>query len=243
MSQTSTTAKIGFRLGVLSLVLLPLSALGTRFTPMPVRIGLLLFLLAALLGFAAICLGGLATRRQREPDSRRHLTYGAVMGLPAVLFFALNLFAGSDAPVIHDVTTAPDDPPQFVAALERRGPGDNRPEYNEAIAEQQRAAYPDLQSITTGLSPADALAKAQAVANELGWEIYAVDQQAGRIEAVDTTRWFGFKDDIVIRVRPIPIGSVVDLRSASRVGEGDLGTNARRIRKFMAAFTAATKSG
>jgi uncharacterized protein (DUF1499 family) len=60
----------------------------------------------------------------------------------------------------------------------------------------------------------------------------AADAREGRIEATDTTRWFGFKDDVVIRVRPDAAGSRVDVRSKSRVGRGDAGANAARIRRF-----------
>ena len=59
-----------------------------------------------------------------------------------------------------------------------------------------------------------------------------------RLEAVDTTFWFGFKDDVVVRVRPEETGSRVDARSASRVGKGDAGTNARRLRRFLIALRA-----
>ena len=72
----------------------------------------------------------------------------------------------------------------------------------------------------------------------MGWHIVAVVTAVvpaeGRIEATDTTWYFGFKDDVVIRVRPSPNGSRVDIRSVSRVGLGDVGTNARRIREYTA---------
>ena len=67
----------------------------------------------------------------------------------------------------------------------------------------------------------------------MGWEIVASDPAAGRIEATDTTFWFGFKDDVVVRVAAAPDGSRVDVRSLSRVGLSDVGTNAARIRKYL----------
>jgi uncharacterized protein (DUF1499 family) len=66
----------------------------------------------------------------------------------------------------------------------------------------------------------------------------AADSSAGRIEATATTPWFGFKDDVVIRVAPDPAGSRVDVRSVSRVGQSDVGTNARRIRAYLARLAA-----
>jgi len=73
----------------------------------------------------------------------------------------------------------------------------------------------------------------------MGWDLVAADATAGRIEATDTTFWFGFKDDVVIRVRPAHGGSRVDVRSLSRVGVGvgDVGTNAKRIRAYLDVLT------
>jgi uncharacterized protein (DUF1499 family) len=79
--------------------------------------------------------------------------------------------------------------------------------------------------------------KAIDKARSLGWYIVASDAPAGRIEATDTTTWFGFQDDIVIRVRPEPTGSRVDVRSVSRVGSSDVGANAKRVRAFLKAMS------
>jgi len=78
---------------------------------------------------------------------------------------------------------------------------------------------------------------ALAALHEMGWDLVAADATAGRIEATDTTFWFGFKDDVVIRVRPADGGSRVDVRSLSRVGVGDVGTNAKRIRAYLDVLT------
>ena len=82
----------------------------------------------------------------------------------------------------------------------------------------------------------DAFIRAERAARAQGWEMVAVVPAEGRIEATETTRWFGFKDDVVIRVRPAAAGSRVDVRSVSRVGRGDVGTNARRVRAFLEAL-------
>ena len=99
--------------------------------------------------------------------------------------------------------------------------------------EAQRAAYPDLETLVTTDSIEDVFNRATASANELGWEIYHQDLNAGVIEAVDTTAVMGFKDDIVIRLRTNADGTLLDLRSVSRVGVSDLGANAARIHNFM----------
>ena len=82
--------------------------------------------------------------------------------------------------------------------------------------------------------PAETLQRAIDAARSLGWEVTASDAPSGRIEAIATTSWWGFKDDVVIRVRPEGTGSRVDVRSVSRVGVSDLGANAKRVREFLA---------
>ena len=137
-------------------------------------------------------------------------------------------------PRIHDITTDPADPPAFVALLEARKAAPNGAEYKgAAVAEAQRMGYPDLKPLVVKSPPAQTVQKAIDAARSLGWEVAATDAAAGRLEATDTTRFFGFKDDIVVRIRPEGAGSRVDVRSMSRVGLSDLGANAARIRKFL----------
>ena len=103
----------------------------------------------------------------------------------------------------------------------------------ESISKQQRAAYPDVQPARLAVPPDAAFERALSAARELGWQIVAAVPSEGRIEATDTTRWFGFKDDIVVRVTSSGTGSRVDVRSVSRLGKGDLGKNAARIRAYL----------
>ncbi len=137
-------------------------------------------------------------------------------------------------PPIHDITTDTDDPPQFVAILPLRADAPNPPEYNPEVAAQQLEGYPDLGSITLDAPPYAAFEHALAAAENMGWEMVADDAINGRIEATDTTFWYGFKDDVVIRIRPDGAGSRIDVRSKSRVGGSDVGANARRIREYTA---------
>jgi len=88
------------------------------------------------------------------------------------------------------------------------------------------------------LPPPRAFASAVDTAKRLGWTIDAADDAAGRIEASDRSRWFGFTDDIVIRVTPSGEGSRIDVRSASRVGRSDIGVNAARVESYLSALRA-----
>ncbi len=138
------------------------------------------------------------------------------------------------APRIHDITTDTKNPPQFFTILKLLKSGWNSPVYGgEEVAARQRKAYPDIIPLILPVSPDQAFERALSVARRLGWQIIDADKDAGRIEAVAATFWFGFRDDIVIRVRPQNSGSRVDIRSESRVGVSDLGKNAERVRKFL----------
>jgi uncharacterized protein (DUF1499 family) len=140
-------------------------------------------------------------------------------------------------PSIHDITTDADDPPQFAALLPQRGGWASPAAYDGPVAAaQQRRAYPDIQPIYLDVPPSRALDAAAAVGRELGWDVITVDAASGTLEAVDTTFWFRFKDDIVVRVRQEAGRTRVDVRSKSRLGRGDLGANARRIRTFRSAL-------
>ena len=142
--------------------------------------------------------------------------------------------AAGRVPPIHDITTDPENPPRFRAVLPLRASAPNSAEYaGPVVAAQQRVAYPDLAPLLVTAPPPRVFQRAVAVARGLGWEIVAAVPTEGRLEATDTTPWFGFKDDIVVRVTPSSAGTRVDVRSVSRVGRSDLGLNARRIRTFL----------
>lgn len=106
----------------------------------------------------------------------------------------------------------------------------------EEVARQQREAYPDIVTLQTDAYPAIVFEHALQVVERQGWELVDANADDGRIEATDTTFWFGFKDDVVIRIQSSETGSLVDVRSKSRVGLSDVGTNAHRIRQFLDAL-------
>lgn len=140
-----------------------------------------------------------------------------------------------NVPAIHDITTDTENPPVFTAIVPLRKNAPNTLEYGgPEVAEQQRAAYPDVQPALVPVPPAEAFHRVLEAARDMGWRIVDGNPAQGRLEATDTTRWFGFQDDIVVRVVPTNGGSRVDIRSVSRVGRSDVGANARRIKAFMA---------
>ena len=136
-------------------------------------------------------------------------------------------------PSIHDITTDLENPPTFEAILAKRVDAPNRLDRTPQLSLLQKEGYPDLAPVTLPTAPATAFDRALRVAQSRGWEIVTADKSSGRIEATDTTRWFGFTDDVVVRLTPWGAGTRVDLRSTARAGAGDLGRNAGRIREFL----------
>ncbi len=161
-----------------------------------------------------------------------------VAGAGAATLPLLQLRIAKSVPPIHDITTDPADPPAFEAVLPLRAGAANSAQYGGSdVAAQQHAAYPDIVPIRLDLAPDQAFARARDTARAMGWTIAAADPARGTIEATDQTLWFGFKDDVAVRVRADGTGSVVDVRSLSRVGRSDVGTNARRIRAYRELLT------
>ena len=147
------------------------------------------------------------------------------------------LSARGGAPRINDFTTDPVDPPAYRRVLEQAPNQGRDMSYPATFAAIQATCCADLAPERTALPPALALAAARAAASQMkDWEILASDEATGSLEAVATTRLFGFKDDVVVRLRPDGAGSRIDVRSKSRDGKGDMGANAQRIRNYMAAL-------
>ena len=131
------------------------------------------------------------------------------------------------------VINAGDNPPPFQAIdATLRGADASPIEYNPAFAPQQERAYPDVRPLDLPVEQGKAFDVALA-ACEKDWQIILADRAAGRIEAVERSLWWGYRDDIVIRLTATPTGTRVDMRSKSRVGESDLGANARRIAAYL----------
>ena len=165
-----------------------------------------------------------------------------VISLPVIIVPQLWKHTAHLVPPIHDITTDVVNPPQFVSILALRADAPNSVQYGgDIIAAKQQTAYPDIKPVFVAAAPAIAFDAALHTAKEMGWNIVAKDPSQGRIEATDTTFWFGFTDDVVIRMMPMDSGARLDLRSVSRVGVSDVGTNAARIRNFVKQFNQVIK--
>ncbi|CAA0123756.1 Uncharacterised protein [Halioglobus japonicus] len=222
-----------FYLAMTLLVVLPLSVLTVRSGAW--QQGLLLYAIACFGSAALVALSLALLLLPRFAAWRKTIMLRALPAIPGTAMLIM-LFSGPTAPRIHDITTDTANPPTFSKAIELRGAGSNSLDIDQDVILLQEAAYPDLQTLSSDQAFDAAYNRAVQVATDLGWEIYHEDRNAGVIEAVDTTAVMGFKDDVVIRLRTNAEGTLIDLRSVSRVGQGDIGANAQRIRAFFEAF-------
>lgn len=216
--------RITLSLAVLAVILLLLCGPGTRLGLWPFRFGFGMFAGAMFAGLAAAgaAVVGLVLKQQRAQSGSAFLV-ALVLGLASAAMPLDYVRRARTLPFMNDITTDTEHPPQFSSPKE----------YQSHFPEIQRRGYPEVQPLEIALPPKQAFARAAEIAKGDGWELTALDEGTGRIEAVATTLWFGFEDDVAIRIAPAGSGSRVDMRSRSRVGRSDVGTNARRIRRFL----------
>ena len=219
---------------------LPLLALGVRWQWWGYQLALPLLAGVALTAALVLALAGvgllLANRRGLSRSRNRAILVILLLAVPLGVVFNYGLKAGQ-APVIYDISTDWDNPP----ALGARPAGANEPQTPGQVAAAQAQHYPGVRSLRLPLAPEQALVRARQGAEQLGWKVQTLDSERGQLQATARTFWFGFTDDVTVRVRPDPEdadSARLDVRSTSRVGKSDLGKNAERILKFLAAMEA-----
>ena len=208
----------------------PLSA---YFALLPAMGGFVIFALGGLLSLIATITGIVAIVRH-SGEARSAGMRGLLVGVVVFAVFLVIALPGGNFPRINDITTDTENPPQFVAVLNIPANAGRDMSYpGGSFAEQQKAGYPDLQPLRLPEPPPVVYARVDAAARSMpGWVLLRRDPDSRTIEGTDSTRIFHFHDDFVIQVRPDGDGSVVQMRSKSRDGKGDIGANAARIEKF-----------
>ncbi|MCG8587877.1 MAG: DUF1499 domain-containing protein [Proteobacteria bacterium] len=234
-AQSSRVALVAFGIGALAFVDAGLGLAGIHLGLLTPMVGFLMYQLGNLGALLALVLSALGFWLTRGGDSvgRRHSTLGAVLGAAFLGITVLGATPGASAPPINDITTNLDDPPAFTEALQDPANQGRDMSYPATFVPIVREGYPDLQPAILPDTPAQAYERTLAGAVDLGWEVVREDPAALEFEAREISRLFKFVDDIVVRVRPSGAGSVVDVRSKSRDGRGDLGANAARIRALL----------
>ncbi|MFT7387014.1 MAG: hypothetical protein ACI8VC_000251 [Candidatus Endobugula sp.] len=177
-------------------------------------------------------------------SSALSITSATLAAVP-VLAVATFVFAAQKVPTIYDISTDTINPPEFLLANQHRHRSHNSLSYDSANAARQKNAYPNIKPLVIDESPQAVMASVTAVIETLGWQLHGnnygvISSNAMVIEAYTRTPLLGFVDDIVVRVTPKNTDSNpnstfsrIDVRSVSRVGESDLGANAKRIRLFL----------
>jgi uncharacterized protein (DUF1499 family) len=215
--------------GLASILLLAASAFGYRQGWWPVQRALDMAswgAWAAIAG-AALALVALGLWLARRRGGGGIAALGLVLSLPVLIAAGAWQYATLTTPPINDISTDTEDPPVFWFTAT---PSD----YPASNTEPQRAAYPDVRPLEMPVSVDKAFVAALALVEERGWEVLSADPAERQIEAVATSRLFGFEDEVAIRATETYTGTRIDMRSRSRLGQIDRGANARRIESFLA---------
>ena len=199
--------------------------LGTAFTG---------FKFGVFAGIAALILLALQVIFKRKTVTLGSTVIALLLSAIAIAMPLSMMNKGKSVPPIHDISTDLINPPKFDAIAPLRADAPNPVEYaGEATAKQQRDAYPDLKTLSYAQSQSELVKATEQAVNNLGWDLVNSDVDKGIVEATDSTMWFGFKDDVVVRVTDNGNERLLDIRSKSRVGGSDLGKNSERIHNFI----------
>jgi len=194
---------------------------------MAAGVGFIFALFAVLFAFIALVM----IWQDGRPGARNAML-GLLAGLIALVPLAFVIYGVVQFPRLNDITTDIVDPPLFFALDRTPTWGENGHQLPDAAdRRKQREAYPDIVSRRFPLTPAQMFDASRVTVEPLGWEIVSERAPSEQVEIV-----FALPDDVVIRVTSDPYGARLDIRSASRFGRHDLGTNARRIREFFEAL-------
>lgn len=228
-------AALGYRIGLFDL--------GTSLMTLSKSVGPTIMVFGIIVSIVSIFLSLVVA-----PSTRKGLFISLIaLVIPAIGLVKTMSIGSSVAklPFIHDITTDTEDPPEFTQAIvDLRNKTENvntldyfekkDPRADKLVSVQQSKYYKDIRPILRSDKPDEVFEEAKVIVESIGWDVVTLDEKKWLIEATDTTFWYGFKDDVIIRIRPSKNGgSVVDMRSVSRVGGSDLGANADRLRMLM----------
>lgn len=221
--------------GILALLLLLVSGPLYQSEILGLMNAFLAMRIALIVGAVAIILALIQVIFMRKTISWP-ITGVAVLCAAVAIFMPLSMMnKAKSVPPIHDITTDLVNPPKFLAILALRADAPNPAEYQgEEIASQQRSAYPELKTQKYSQTTEQVFDAALAAVKNMGLEVVTSDKTLGLIEAYDTTTWFGFVDDVVIRIQSAEQMTMLDARSKSRVGMSDIGKNAERLHSLIA---------
>jgi uncharacterized protein (DUF1499 family) len=230
LTDTEEVGQWPLRIAIAAAAACVLGPLAAHFGVAPPLGGFFAFVIGGAVGLFDSVAGLVTLRRGAY---RRGVATILLGGIPALLLIGASV-RGFGKPAINDIATDLTEPPNLLYAQGQPGNTGRDMVYPEAFKDVVRSAYPDLKPLQLAEPPDEAFARALRLAQERPeWEVGFVNGSGRVFEGVATSWIFGFKDDFVVRVRPDGAGSLVDMRSKSRDGKGDLGANAERIRSFL----------
>ncbi len=219
-------------LTVLPMVIGPLVA---HFHVVPPFKGFMTFVASLLPAMISVVIGLILVLTGAGGKGLTCLMVGA-LPIAAVL---VSMAQGRHFPRINDIATNLDNPPVLVAAAVAPENNGKDLTYPEDFKDQVREAYPDLIALQLPLPAEQAFAAVRKTfAAHPEWPVSRVDPASLTVEGTETAGLFQFTDDFVVRILPMEQSSQVDVRSRSRVGQGDFGANANRVRRLLAAISA-----
>jgi len=236
-------ARWSSRIAVFSASLLIVAVALHRLTSFPTQLAVNLFAVgAAGAGLAMlVALVALVQIWRRGLAGAGRAAFGILLPMLLLAWPLTYVPAFLKLPKINDVTTDVAAPPRFVTLAKLRTGEANPAAYPGArFANEQQKAYPDLRTFVVDRGVEEAFELVEEVARKLKWKVAAAEPpvgksaKAGLLEATDQTMVVGFTDDIIVRVEGNAARSRIDVRSASRYGQADLGQNATRVRRFLA---------
>ena len=245
MGESKNSTRLLLTSAVVMLVVLVTGPLGYKFGLAALMPSITSVMIGVVGGFlvSLVSLGmWVVAFRKNNARDKLLLIVSLVIGMLPLAAMAPQILKAQLAPTIHDITTDTQEPPEYSTVIALRADAANDLRYGTATlspekhAGLQLGAYPNVTTIYSKLDISSAVRRAKTVLNDQGLQIVDVSVDEGRVEATATTFWFGFKDDVVVRVREHETGSKIDVRSVSRVGTSDLGANAARIERFLNAF-------
>ena len=225
-------------LAIFAVLGFPMAVIGFRLNLFPFSVSGQLIKYTLFLSAAVFLVGILISLVKRiDNDLAKSARTSAMIALLPLIGIGTQIFVGMSVPRIHNISTDTVNPPKFDKVASLRSESHNPLEYNtEELASEQSQAYPKVKTLVSDMTLIDAHAKAKSVIESMGLALVNSDAEKGIIEATETTAIWGFKDDVVVRVVEKDGKTIIDLRSVSRIGQSDLGANAKRIEKFLAKF-------
>lgn len=213
---------------VLAMCLCLAGILMARVPVIPPVYGFGVFVLGGVLGLGTCVFSVIALIRGSVPG------WPVLLGVPGAMMLVVLVVKSIPYPLINDISTDLIDPPQFASALSDPANRGRDMSFPKPFAETIAKSYPDITTLRLAGAPEEVFARVRAVLESIpSFKVTRVDESSMTIDGVATTSLFQFRDDVVVRVEKDGDGSAIDLRSKSRVGKGDLGANAARIRKML----------